>query len=170
MALIYGIDLSQKKFDVSFLGENNKNVHKVITNNLKGICRFLDNLPSGALLCAEHTGVYGELLIFLCNCLNVPIALATGYQIRHSLGLQKGKSDKIDAMRIREYGERFGDKLTVLKYPNEELKELKELFRLRGQLVKERKMLTTHEKRHLHTPFNSIKGHQVSARVVECLS
>jgi len=170
MARIYGIDLSQKKFDVSFIGESNKNVHRVIKNNLNGIVRFLEELPVDALLCAEHTGVYGELLVFLCGCLKVPIALATGYQIRHSLGLLKGKSDKIDSIRIREYGERFGDKLTSIDFPSESLKELKSLFKLRSQLVKERKMLTTHEKRTIHMPYNSIKVHSITTNMLECLN
>ena len=170
MLRIYGIDLSQKKFDVSFLNENGENVHKVIKNNLNGILKFLDNLPDDALLCAEHTGVYGELLVFLSGCMKVQIALSTGYQIRHSLGLQKGKSDKIDSARIREYGERFEDKLTLVSYPDESLKELKDLFKLRSQLVKERKMLATHEKRMLHMPYNSIKAHRVTSNMLDHLN
>lgn len=170
MSQIYGIDLSQKKFDVSFRGEQQKNVHRVIKNNLAGIVSFLESLPKGALLCAEHTGVYGELLVFLCNCLKVPIALASGYQIRHSLGLQRGKTDKIDSIRIREFAERFGDKLTAINYPNTNLKELNELFRLRSQLVKERKMLSTHEKRTLHMPYNSLKVHTITKSMLECLN
>ncbi len=169
MVLIYGIDLSQKKFDVSFRKEGNILDHKIIKNNLNGIVSFLEGLPCGALLCAEYTGVYGELLLFLCNCLNVPIALAGGYEIRHSLGLQKGKTDKVDASRIREYGERFGDKLTSTVYPVEEMRELKELFRLRGQLVKERKMLLTHEKTKPSMPYNSILAHQIANNMVENL-
>lgn len=170
MARIYGIDLSQKKFDVSFRISEQKNAHKIVKNNLNGIVHFLEELPKDALLCAEHTGVYGELLVFLCGCLQVPIALATGYQIRHSLGLQKGKSDKIDSIRIREFGERFGDKLVAYDYPSNSLKELKTLFRLRSQLVKERKMLVTHEKRTLHMPYNSLKVHYVTNTMVDCLN
>lgn len=170
MARIYGIDLSQKKFDVSFMDESNKNVHRIIKNNLNGIVRFLEELPADALLCAEHTGVYGELLVFMCGCLKIPIALSTGYQIRHSLGLLKGKSDKIDSIRIREYGERFGDKLTSIDFQSESLKELKELFKLRSQLVKERKMLATHEKRTIHMPYNSIKVHSITTNMLECLT
>ncbi len=170
MALIYGIDLSQKKFDVSFRTEGGKMAHLVVKNNLNGIESFLTSLPKTALLCAEYTGVYGELLVFLCNQFNVPIALATGYEIRHSLGLRKGKIDKVDASRIREYGERFGDRLESTIYAKEEMRELKELFRLRGQLVKERKMLFTHEKVKPEMPYNSIKAHYASKKVLDCLS
>ncbi len=170
MIRIYGIDLSQKKFDVSFYDEEQKIVHKVIKNNFKGIVHFLETLPENALLCAEHTGVYGDMLLFLSGCFKVPLALVTGYQIRHSLGLLKGKSDKIDSMRIREFGERFGDKLVAIDYPSESLKELKDLFNLRSQLVKERKMLITHEKRTSHMAFNSRIAHQVTNKMLECLS
>jgi len=170
MRQIYGIDMSQEKFDVNFLTSNNKAKGFIVKNNLNGIIDFLENLPKGAVLCAEHTGVYGELLIFVCSYLNIPISLSTGYEIRHSLGLLKGKSDKIDAERIREYGERFYDKLRFVKYPEEQLKELKELYNLRAQLVKERKMLLTHEKGKIHMPYNSIRVHEISKNIVQSLS
>ena len=43
---IYGIDLAKEKFDVSFFDLTSKKVsnqpsHKVVTNNLKGIGKFL---------------------------------------------------------------------------------------------------------------------------------
>jgi len=170
MKQIYGIDLSQEKFDVNFLNSDNKSKSFIVKNNLTGIVDFLGNLPKDAILCAEHTGVYGELLVFISNCMNVPISLSTGYEIRHSLGLLKGKSDQVDACRIREYGERFYDKLKFVKYPDEQLKELKELYNLRAQLVKERKMLQTHEKGKIHMPYNSIKVHEISESMLKSLS
>lgn len=141
MKQIYGIDLSKEKFDVDYLNLQKKSVHKVINNTFKDISKFLDKVPGNAIIVAEHTGVYGELLVFLANQRGIKICLETGYQIKHSLGLIKGKSDKIDAQRIREYGERYFDKLKETKYPCEEMQELNELYSLRKQLVKERKML-----------------------------
>lgn len=170
MRQIYGIDLSQEKFDVNFLKPTGKEQHLVVKNNLKGITSFLEDLPQGVVLCAEHTGVYGQLLLFIASCMNISISLASGYEIRHSLGLQKGKSDKIDARRIREYGERFFDRLRMVKYGAEDLRELKELYALRSQLVKERKMLVTHEKGKKHLPYNSVKVHQIATEMQECLS
>jgi transposase len=169
MRQIYGIDLSQEKFDVNFLIACNKPKSIIVKNNLKGITDFLVKLPNEAVLCAEHTGVYGDLLAFIASSMNIPISLSTGYEIRHSLGFLKGKSDKIDSLRIREYGERFYDKLKFVKYPDEHLKELKELYNLRAQLVKERKMLLTHEKGKIHMPYNSIKVHQISENIVKSL-
>ncbi len=169
MKQIYGIDLSQEKFDVNFLSANNKAKSMVVKNNLNGIVEFLEKLPKEAVLCAEHTGVYGDLLFFLSSCMNIPIALSSGYQIRHSLGLAKGKTDKIDALRIREYGERFYDKLQFLTYSTEEMKELKELYNTRSQLVKERKMLITLEKSKKHMAYNSIKANEISRKVAAAL-
>lgn len=55
------------------------------------------------------------------------------------MGLSRGKSDQIDARQIRDYGERFFDKLRFVEYETEEMKELREIHVLRAQLVKERK-------------------------------
>jgi transposase len=170
MRQIYGIDLSKEKFDVNFLSSNNKAKSLIVKNNLKEIVNFLEKLPKDAVICAEHTGVYGELLQFLASCKGIPIALATGFEIRHSLGFLKGKSDNIDARRIREYGERFFDKLKFFKFPDEEMKELKELYNTRAQLVKERKMLLTLNTGKKNMVYNSIKAHVVTENVLKSLT
>ncbi len=169
MKQIYGIDLSKEKFDVNFLS-NNKVKSFIVKNSLSSIVEFLEKVPKDAIICAEHTGVYGELLIFLACLMKKSIALTSGYQIRHSLGSLKGKSDKVDAQRIREYGERFFDKLKFFRFPDEEMKELKELYNLRAQLVKERKMLLTHEKAKKQMAFNSIKTHTITKNLLAQLN
>ncbi len=166
---IYGIDLSMEKFDVNCVNDSNEEKHFIVNNNVNSIARFLVKLPEDVLLCVEHTGVYGDTLLFLCNQLEVPISFISGYEIKHSLGLVKGKSDKTDARRIREYGERFRDKLKLAKYNNESIQELKELYTFRGQLVKERKMLETLIKTKSHSSYNSIFTHQKVQDVMDVL-
>ena len=73
---IYGINLAKEKFDVSFFDLTSKKVsnqpsHKVVKNNFKSIGRFLEILPSDAVLVAEHTGVYGDTLLKCCMDSNV---------------------------------------------------------------------------------------------------
>lgn len=114
-----------------------------VKNTISGISKFLLSLPSDAVLCAEHTGVYGDLLLRLCTQNQIRLCLVPGYQIKHSLGLRRGKSDPIDACRIREYAERFYDLLKPCFYPGEEMAELKELHRTRSFLVESRKRLST---------------------------
>lgn len=163
---IYGIDLAMEKFDVNFIDKKGNEKSLIVNNKLGAIARFLKQVPAGSLLCAEYTGVYGNLLVFLCNQLEIPISLISGYNIKHSLGLQKGKSDKLDAKRIREYGERFSDKLKLAEYESETLQELSELYVLRAQLVKERKMLQTNQNSRKHNPYNSIYVHNKAQEVV----
>lgn len=165
MKQIYGIDLSQEKFDVNFLDLAGNPKKMVVKNSLTGITAFLEGLPSGAVLCAEHTGVYGELLAFTCCSMNIPLSFSSGYHIKHSLGLVKGKSDSIDAQRIREYGERHYDMLQFVQLPDDNIKEIKELYALRAQLVKEKKMLVTHEKGKKNVPFCSVKAHLVAQQL-----
>ena len=167
---IYGIDLAMKKFDVHYFDHNNNEKHLVVSNNLKAITKFLNNLPGNVMLCAEHTGVYGNLLVFLSNQQNIPISLISGYEIKHSLGLTRGKSDKIDAKKIYEYGIRFNDRLKPFVYEHASLQELKELYILRKQLVKERKMLETHQQAKKHVPYNSISAHNHARTVIESLN
>lgn len=166
MKQIYGIDLSKEKFDVSFIDCLGKEQWKVIRNTFNGICKFLTSIPKNAIIVAEHTGIYGDLLVFLCNQSNIPITLSTGYNIKHSLGLQKGKNDKIDAKRIREYGERFIDKLIPIEFESDVLTELSELNTLRNQLVKERKMLITHNEKKPQSPYNSIKARSITFNMI----
>jgi transposase len=156
---VYGIDLSMEKFDVNFVDQNGNEKNKTVNNGVKAISKFLEDIPSGSILCAENTGVYGDLLLCLSNQMGVSISFIPGYNIKHSLGLRKGKTDKVDAMRIREYGERFYDKLVPTMYEDETVKELQELYTLRVQLIKTRKALLTSETGRKHQPMRSIYAH-----------
>jgi len=158
---VYGIDLSKEKFDVNFLDSDGKEKNKTVRNGLTGISGFLSVVPEGTVLCAENTGTYGDLLVFLCNQYAVPIALVPGYTVKHSLGLVKGKSDPVDAARLREYGERFVDKLSFKEYQSENMSELRQLYTLRSQLVKSRKELITGAHAREQMPFQSVRANLI---------
>lgn len=156
---VYGIDLSMEKFDVNFIDAKGNENEKEVKNGVVSISKFLSTVPKDGILCAEHTGAYGDLLVYLCNQEEIPIALVPGYTMKHSLGLLKGKTDPIDSRRIREYGERFTDKLVFSEYDKESIVELKQLNTLRSQLVKARKTLLTSEKGRRHLPMQSVSVH-----------
>ena len=155
---VYGIDLSMEKFDVNFIDVNGKERNKQVKNQLASISKFVGSVPDNVVLCAEHTGTYGDLLVYVCNQAGIAIALVPGYNIKHGLGLIKGKSDPVDAKRIREYGERFYDKLVYKQYDSEEIIELKSLYSLRSQLVKARKVLRTGAHARSVSPLQSISA------------
>jgi len=166
---VYGIDLSKDKFDVNFIDVDGKQKNKVVKNALVSISKFLSTIQPKAVLCAENTGTYGDLLVFLCNQYDISIALVPGYTIKHSLGLLKGKSDPIDAERLREYGERFQDKLSFKEYQNENILELKQLYTLRSQMVKARKELQTGAHSRALMPMQSIVANTLLKKVVDTL-
>lgn len=166
---VYGIDLSKEKFEANFIDEKGQERSKEVKNKVVSISKFLSSLPEGAILCAEHTGVYGDLLVYLSNQEQIPIALVPGYTIKHSLGLVRGKSDPLDSRRIREYGERFSDKLVFTEYDSELIAELKQLYTLREQLVKSRKMLITSEKGRKHLPMQTISVYTRLQNILESL-
>src|SRR5699024_3066197 len=166
---VYGIDLSKEKFDVNFFDTDGKEKNKTVKNGLTAISKFLSKVPEGSVLCAENTGSYGDMLVFLCNQYSVKIALVPGYTVKHSLGLIKGKSDPIDAARLREYGERFFDKLTFKKYQSESVSELRQLYSLRSQLVKSRKKLRTGEHARENMPMQSISVNRVLQAALNAL-
>lgn len=169
MQQIYGIDLSKESFEVNFIDAKEKEKKETVKNGVISISKFLSSVPDDGILCAEHTGCYGDLLVYLCNQVNKPISLVSGYTIKHSLGLIKGKSDPIDARRIREYGERFTDKLRFREYDSEIIVELKQLYTLRSQLVKARKILLTGEEGIRHLPMQSLSVHRHHNSVISDL-
>lgn len=167
---IYGIDLSKEKFDVAYLNTSGEEKFKVVDNKLRSISKFISTLPTDAWLCAEHTGCYGDILVFLCNQQDLPISLIPGYTIKHSLGIVRGKSDSIDASKLREFGERFTDKLQKKYYHSEEIAELRELHALRSQLVKAKKLMTTSKKGRTHLPYQSVKVQDYTQTAIEVLN
>lgn len=161
--------MAKAKFDVSFLSEKGKEVSKVVSNDFSGIEKFLSGLPEDALLCAEHTGVYGELLVHLCHLSGVCICLVPGYEIKHRMGLVRGKDDKIDARRIREYAERFEDKLRPVSPKGEDMDALHDLYTTRCMLVQQRKRLRTHVVSKDGKVFRAIAAARAENAVIEAL-
>ena len=76
----------------------------------------------------------------------------------------------MDARRIREYGERFYDKLEPARHEDETIKELEELYTLRSQLIKARKALSTSETGRKHQVMRSIYVHDRVKSVIDNLS
>lgn len=169
MPQMYGIDLASEKFDVSFLKEDGQVRHKIVKNTKSHIEKFLDTLPDVWLI-AEHTGVYGDMLLYLANLRGIRISYVSGYQIKHSSGLTKGKSDKSDASMIREYGERYADKLVLTEFPSDTLYRLKELFATRRLLVQQRKQLLTLGKGDEKRPLHDDKAKSVKDGMVKHLN
>ena len=173
---IYGIDFAKDKFDVSFLAPTLKNVsnkpaHKVVRNNESGITKFIKTLPAEAVLVAEHTGVYGDRLLKHCTESHINIAYVGGYVIHtYKSAPDRAKTDMLDCAVLREFGERFTDKLIYKTFPKKELYELKQLARHRTMLVEDRKRYVTADKGEDCRPCRSMQVKESMERIMKILT
>lgn len=167
---IYGIDLASEKFDVSFLDANGNAKHIVVKNTVSQIEKFLDKLPPDACIVAEHTGVYGDLLLYLADTAGIAVCYVQAYAIKHSMGLVRGKSDPLDCARIREYGERHQDKLVPTHFPSESMYKLNALYATRRLFVELRKQLLTTRESDKKRPLHSEVAENAKANSIEELS
>lgn len=161
--------MASEKFDVNCLDENGNARHFIVKNTVPQIEKFLDGLPQNARIVAEHTGVYGDALLMLADLRGIAVSYVSGYEIKHSMGLSRGKSDSLDAARIREYGERNADKLTNTHFPSTEIYKLRELHSTRRILVQQRKQLLTIQRGDAKRPIHCDEAEAVKKEMVEFL-
>ena len=142
-----GIDVSKKTLDFSIHYESKFILHQQVANKKQGIRSFLTTCKKNnvhlekALFVLEHTGIYNETLVDLLHDKGLNVWVEQGVQIKKSLGLLRGKNDKIDAFRISEYAFRFQDKCRLWEAPSASLRQLKHLMALRYRLIKAKKLL-----------------------------
>ena len=113
---IVGIDVSKLTLD-AFCHQTNQYI--VIENNVKGFKELIKWLKQMKIAVSqihvvfEHTGMYGQLLENWLAKLNITYSIVPALQIKKSLGITRGKTDKIDALRIAQYAAKNPEKLPV---------------------------------------------------------
>jgi transposase len=146
-----GIDISKNTFDLALIKENTP--EKIITakfsNTHKGIValeqfiRKQELAKQQILFCIEHTGLYCRVLSNYLVENQYAVWLEMPVQILKSLGIQRGKSDQLDAKRIAIYALTFKDKARLWQPPREEVQKIHDLMTLRERLVESRKSILT---------------------------
>ena len=86
----------------------------------------------------EHTGMYSHLLSIFLTTEKLSFFIASGLDIKRSIGIARGKDDQIDAKRIALYGYRLKEELKPSKLPKNNILRLKSLLSLRTKLNKQR--------------------------------
>jgi len=138
---IIGADLSKKTIDLVYWSTKS---HSNITNNLEGFKTFLRWIKqqrinrSELMIVMEHTGLYSFCFEEFLHKHQIPFCKVSALMIKRSLGLIRGKSDKIDARRIASYGFEKRDTLLPERATSKELKRLQLLYSTRERLVKQR--------------------------------
>lgn len=106
------------------------------------VIKALPNFSSSeSVCCLEHTGVYCAHLLSSLYKIHLPLWLESSLQIKKADGLQRGKNDAIDAVRIAEYAFRFRDKIRLWQPPRPVLQKLAALSGLRQRLLLVRQQL-----------------------------
>ena len=144
-----GIDVSKEYFDAVVILNSDKNntIHNQFTNDSKGLKVLISWLKSyqsnaqNTLACLEHTGLYGKTIIqhLLAKEFNVWVEMSL--KIILSLGVQRGKNDKVDAQRIAFYAMKNQEEAQFYQPPREVVDTIRKLLTLREHLVKTKALL-----------------------------
>ena len=140
--VIVGIDVSKSTLD---LFVRNAGYHFIVENEPKGFSQLLETIckvstckPDEIMFCFENTGKYSKMLSVFLNSHNLTFFMEPALAIKRSLGMARGKNDKIDAKRIAEYAYEKKHKLIPTKMPGENIDRMKTLLGLREKLIKHR--------------------------------
>ena len=138
-----GIDVSKEYFDAVVIlnGDKRNTIHNQFVNDYKGIQALRKWLKEqnatfeNTLICLEHTGMYGKLLIKYLMVFKFDLWVEMSLKIIRSIGVQIGKNDKIDAERIAYYAMKNVDEAVLYKAPRKEVDKIRNLLSLREKLV-----------------------------------
>jgi transposase len=137
-----GIDVSKKTID-AILHLNSS--YRQFENNVKGYKAMLQwvkkqtdlNLAQ-ILICFEHTGLYSLPMAVFLSEQKITFCMESALQIKRSLGLVRGKNDKVDAKRIAEYAYLRREQLKAFISPSKGVLRLQKLLSIRETMVKQR--------------------------------
>jgi len=142
-----GVDMGKFSFDYALIDtEGTIHVQAQVENTETAIQAWIlelqqqfptINLWEQMLICMEHSGYYNAILM---RCLQTrkdcSIWVESALQIKRSIGIQRGKNDKIDALRIATYSLDFQRKARLWKPKSKNLERLELLLSHRDRLVK----------------------------------
>jgi len=140
-----GIDVSKDTLDaVCHLS----GAYLQVSNNSAGFKQLLSCVKKQVnkeleqtLFCFEHTGLYSlELALFL-EGQQLSFAVESPLSIKRSLGLKRGKSDKVDAREIAHYAYLRREELKQYKMPSAHIRQMHVLLTQRDLLVSQRAAL-----------------------------
>lgn len=138
-----GIDVSKLVIDVTALNSNALQQYQQFENNVHGFRKFLHWLKfkvpcdfETSLFCMEHTGLYTRQLLSFLLQHHARVWMESALQIKRSMGMARGKNDKVDSFRIARYAMTNQDQAICVTLASTTLQKLKDLMSNRERLVK----------------------------------
>ena len=138
---VIGIDVGKK--------ENEARIHssqEVLTfeNSEKGFKKLIKWAANkskedikNVLFAFEHTGLYSFPLSLFLSENGYFFILLQGLELKRSMGIVRGKDDRIDAKRIAKYAYEKKESIKPYELPSKEIIKIKQLLSLRERLVKQ---------------------------------
>ena len=138
--VIIGTDVSKLTLDH---GIHTAMAHSKTSNDLKGFKTWLKwalgfGGKENLWVVMEHTGYYSYQFELFLHHQQIRYTKVAALEIKRSVGLVRGKSDKVDALLISRYGWMRRDQLQPQQVSAGVMIELKDLISLRDKLVKDR--------------------------------
>ncbi|RNI27182.1 IS110 family transposase [Rufibacter immobilis] len=143
-AFILGIDVSKDSLDVCLLDcRDGSQLDYKANNNPSGFRRMKARLKQhgceagpDTLCCLEHTGLYTRQLVHYLLAREVRVWMESPLQIKRSIGMVRGKDDKVDAQRICRYALLHQREAKCVNLSGVTLERLKDLQANRSRLQK----------------------------------
>jgi transposase len=139
-----GIDVSKATLDVAFTHKDNPEQlsWQKFDNSIIGFKHLLNWLKKqkvnikNSLFCMEHTGQYTLALCCFLQEKSLFYTLVSPLHLKKSLGITRGKNDKIDAKRIAQFACLHHRTLKPMQLSSACLLKLKNLMAFRDRLTK----------------------------------
>lgn len=148
MDYFVGIDVSKRSLDLAVVQNGQVMLQDKIENGPKAIRSFLSGLikergiSSGQMLvCLEHTGIYNAHVLEVFWKKGIKICLEPAVKIKGTLGIVRGKTDKIDAQRIAIYAFKNACELAFWQPDRLVIQKLKAMLSLRNRMVRTKNQL-----------------------------
>ncbi len=150
-----GVDVPKNTLDI-YCAEINEHIQ--IQNGTEGFrllikwCKnFKINLTKSVVV-MEFTGGYEYKLIQFCATKKISFIRIPGLAIKRSLGITRGKNDKVDSSRIAQYAIEKRQSLQPSKPLNKSIIALKELLSFRKRCVRDKAgcQATIKERKHIY--------------------
>jgi transposase len=163
---IIGVDVSKQKLDLHCYGQPDSLIVSNDTRGHKKILRWVKKSVSKnlseVLVIMEYSGIYSYRLEQFLYQQAVSYVKRPALDIKRSVGMKRGKTDRADARMISQYGWYRREELKPMQPASEAQQELQQLMTFRDKMVA--------DKASYETRVNELKeqlGSKLPAGIVE---
>lgn len=172
--IFIGIDVSKLTLDICNLDTGE---HLVINNNASSIKKqfkiFLKSHKQETIMVGmENTGKYNLSIYQVLKGLGIQMYVFNPLHLNRSLGLVRGKNDKVDALRIAHYMKTYIDQITPFSVPRERIESIQALVAMRKRLIKTRTSMNVSNKELKHLTNKKLFGtvDQATNRMIKSIN